>query len=157
MESESGEDFEDIFDGEKVPAALQKELDALKAETEEVKNWKYEQELAKETEKYTVELESEMAELKKHHNINEAHEIAIYDLMNSALSAGREITVSEASRQLQQMIGAFPPAGQEAAPTIVGSSGGAGIPAPDRSVPKDDAGKKAMMAAMFEEWRKANQ
>jgi hypothetical protein len=157
MEEQSGEDFEDMFNGEKVPAALKKEIDALKAKTSEVDEYINQQELAKETEKYTAELEADMAELKKHHAINEAHEIAIYDLMNSALNAGREISVAEASRQLQQMIGAFPQAGQEVAPTVVGSSGGAGIPAPDRSVPKDNAGKKAMLAAMFDQYQKANQ
>lgn len=157
MEEQSGEDFEDMFDSEKVPAALKKEIDALKAKTDEVENWRNEQELAKATEEYTTQLESEMAQLKEGYNLTEAHEIAIYDLMNTALNAGRDITVAEAARQLQQMIGSFAPAGGEVAPTIVGSSGGAGIPAPDRSIPKDNAGKKAMLAAMFDQYNKANQ
>jgi hypothetical protein len=157
MEEESGEDFEDMFDGEKIPKALQKEIDALKAQQAESQDYIYQQELAKETDRYTVELESEMAQLKATHSINEAHEVAIYDIMNSALNAGREITVAEAARQLSQMIpGGFAPAGQsEAAPTIVGNAGGAGVVAPDLSVPKDDKGKRAMLAQMFDQYNKS--
>lgn len=156
MEEESGDDFENIFDGEKVPKAMQKELDALKAKTEEVENWKNKQEFDREQERYTIELQSEMAELKKQHNINEAHEVAIYDILNNAFSAGREMTVAEAARQLSQMIpGGFAPASAaEPAPTIVGSAGGAGVPAPDLSIPKDDKGKREMLQRMFAERNK---
>lgn len=157
MEEESGEDFEDMFDGEKIPKALQKEIDALKAQQSEAQDYIYQQELAKETEKYATELESEMAKLKSVHSINEAHEVAIYDIMNGALNAGREITVAEAARQLSQMIpGGFSPAGQSAeAPTIVGNAGGSGVVAPDLSVPKDDKGKRAMLAQMFDQYNKS--
>lgn len=155
MEEQSGEDFDNMFDGEKIPAALQKEIDALKAKQSEADSYIHAQELAKETEKYTVELETEMGNLKKAHNISEAHEVAIYDLMNAALNAGREITVADAAKQLQAMVGPFSPAGTEAAPTVVGSAGGAGVPAQSLTIPKDDAGKKAMLQQMFEQ-RKQN-
>lgn len=157
MEEKSGEDFEDIFEGEKVPAALQKEIDALKAKTEEVDNWKNQQELDRATQAAEAELEAEMTALKAAHSISEAHETAIYDLMNAALNAGREITVAEAAQQLQQMIGAFSPASAgEEAPMIIGSAGGAGVPAFNMAIPKDDKGKKAMMAQMFEEYQRNN-
>lgn len=155
MEEQSGDDFEDMFDGEKVPAALQREIDALKAQQEEASKYINEQEFTKETERYTVELESEMANLRQAHNVTEAHEIAIYDLMNAALNAGREISVADAARQLQQMVGSFSPAGAaEEAPMIVGSAGGAGLPAQDLSIPRDDKGKKEMLARMFEDYNK---
>lgn len=155
MEEQSGEDFDNMFDGEKIPAALQKEIDALKAKQSEADSYIHDQRLAHETEKYTVELETEMSNLKKAHNISEAHEVAIYDLMSAALNAGREITVADAAKQLQAMVGSFAPAGTEAAPTIVGSAGGAGVPAQGLTIPKDDAGKKAMLQQMFEQ-RKQN-
>lgn len=156
MEQESGEDFGDIFDGEKVPAALQREIDALKAKTEEVDNWKNQQELARATADIEAEMDQEMAALKQAHNITEAHEIAIFDLMNAAISAGRTISVSEAAQQLQAMIGGFSPVSQEEAPVIVGSAGGAGVPSINVSVPKDFKGKKEMMAQMFEEYQRNN-
>lgn len=157
MEEQSGDDFEDMFDGEKVPAALQREIDALKAQQEQANSYINEQEFAKETERYTVELESEMAALRQAHNVTEAHEIAIYDLMNAALNAGREMTVADAARQLQQMVGSFSPAGSsDEAPMIVGSAGGAGLPAQDLSIPKDDKGKKEMLARMFDDYNKSN-
>lgn len=156
MEQESGEDFGDIFEGEKVPAALQREIDALKAKTEEVDSWKNQQELAKATAEAEAEFDRDLKELRSRHNITEAHEIAIFDLMNAALSAGRDISVAEAAQQLQAMIGGFAPAGQEEAPVVVGSAGGAGVPSINVSVPKDDKGKKAMMQQMFEEYQRNN-
>ena len=157
MEQESGSDFEDLFEGEKVPAALQKEIDALRAQTEEVAGWKNEQEFAKMQAEAESELEAGMAALKQAHTITEAHEVAIWDLMNAALSAGREITVAQAAQQLQQMVGAFPsPSSSEPAPMVVGSAGGAGVPSINTSVPKDDKGKKAMMAQLFEEYQRNN-
>jgi hypothetical protein len=77
--------------------------------------------------------------------------------MNAALSAGREISVADAARQLSQMIpGGFAPAGQaEPAPTIVGNAGGAGVVAPDLSIPKDDKGKREMLAQMFDQYNKS--
>lgn len=157
MEQESGSDFEDLFEGEKVPAALQKEIDALRAQTEEVAGWKNQQEFAAMQAEAESELEAGMAALKQAHTITEAHEVAIWDLMNAALSAGREITVAQAAQQLQQMVGAFPsPSSGEPAPMVVGSAGGAGVPSINMSVPKDDKGKKAMMQQMFEEYQRNN-
>ena len=157
MEEQSGEGIEDLFGEQKIPAALQKEIDALRAKTEEVDSWKNEQEFAKAQAEAEQELETDMAALKQSHNITEAHEIAIYDLMNAALSAGREITVAQAAQQLQQMVGAFPaPQSGEPAPTIVGSAGGAGVPSINMAIPKDDKGKKEMMTQLFEEYQRNN-
>lgn len=158
MEDATGENIEDIFDESEIPAALKKELDALRAKTEEVENWKSEQELAKDTEAEIARLDAEMAELRKQHTISDAHETAIWDLMNAALNAGRPITLADAAKQLSDMIGGFPSASAagEPAPTVVGSSGGAGIVAPDVSIPKDDKGKAEMLRRMFEERQRAN-
>ena len=101
-----------------------------------------------------------MADLKSRFNISEAHEIAMYDLMNAALNAGRELSLAEAAQQLQAMVGPFAATnGQvfEPAPTVIGSAGGAGVVAPNLQIPKDDKGKKEMLTQMFEEYRKANQ
>lgn len=159
MEKESGDDFESMFDGEKIPAALQKEIDALKAKTEEVDSWKNQQELDRETEIQLAQLDADMAALKSQHTITEAHEIAIYDLMNAALAAGRTISIADAAKQLSDMIGGFQSAGApaaEEAPTVIGSSGGAGVVAPNLSIPKDDKGKKEMLARMFDQYNAAN-
>lgn len=159
MEEASGEGIEDIFDDQQVPAALKKELDALKAKTEEVESWRNEQELAKETEIQMAQMDADMAELRSKHTISEAHEIAIYDIMNNALGAGRTITVADAARQLSEMIGGFQSAtasASEPAPTVIGSGGGAGVVAPDLTIPKDTEGKKAMLAKMFEQYSQSN-
>lgn len=158
MEDESGEDFADLFASENVPPALQAEIDALKARQAEADDYIYQQELEKATEIEIQNLEREMSALRQAHNITEAHEAAIYDLMDVALNAGREITVAEAAQQLQAMIGGFAPAGAAPeAPTVVGSAGGAGVVAPNLQIPKDDKGKKEMLARMFDQYNKANQ
>jgi hypothetical protein len=160
MEDESGEDFDDMFDDSEIPSALKKELQELKALQEEQSNYIQSQELEKATAEYTVELESEMETLRTQYNITEAHEMAIYDLMNAALNAGREISVADAAKQLQGMVGTFQRAGAapaEDAPMVIGSAGGAGVQAQNLEVPKDDKGKRAMMEQLFKDYQKANQ
>jgi hypothetical protein len=152
MENESGEDFGDLFDGEQVPAALQKKLDELEARQADADNYMYQQELGKATEYFANELEAEMSQLRNAYNLTDAHERQMYNIMNVALDAGYEMTIAEAARELQSMIGPFGQATQyEEAPTIMGSAGGAGIPAQGLSIPKDDKGKKEMLQRMFEE------
>ena len=158
MEEETGEDFENLFDNNKIPPAMQAELEALKARQSEADDYIYQQELEKATVVEIQNLEKEMTALRQAHSLTDAHESAIYDLMDVALNAGREITVAEAAQQLQAMIGSFAPVGSpNAAPMIVGSAGGAGVVAPDLGVPKDDKGKKEMLARMFDQYNKANQ
>jgi hypothetical protein len=160
MEEESGEDFDDMFDDSEIPSALKKELQELRALQEEQSSYIQSQELEKATAEYTVELEAEMGTLRSQYNITEAHEMAIYDLMNAALNAGREISVADAAKQLQGMVGTFQRAGAvpaEGAPMVIGSAGGAGIQAQNLEVPKDDKGKRAMMEQMFKDYQKANQ
>jgi hypothetical protein len=156
MENQSGQDAEDIFD--EVPAALKKELDELKQFKTQQEQRVYEQDLAKATEVAAQELDRDMGNLKTQYQISEAHEIAIYDLMNAALNAGREMSVADAAQQLQAMIGGFQPMNGQpvsSAPTVVGSAGGGGVPAPDLSVPRDEKGKREMLAKMFEQYTNA--
>jgi len=160
MEDESGEDFDDMFDDSDIPSALKKELQELRSLQEEQSNYIQSQELEKATAEYTVELETEMDNLRTQFDITEAHEMAIYDLMNAALNAGREISVADAAKQLQGMVGTFQRAGAvpaENAPMVIGSAGGAGVQAQNLEVPKDDKGKRAMMEQLFKDYQKANQ
>ena len=162
MEDESGEDFEDLFDGEQLPAALKKELDELKSMTQQQQEYLQNQQLEAETQKELQALEQGMNTLKSQYQISEAHEIAIYDIMNAALSGGREISIEQAAQQLSGMIpGGLQSVAQkvaaEPAPTVIGSAGGAGIQAQNLEVPKDDDAKRAMLANMFEQYKKASQ
>lgn len=162
MEDESGEDLENLFDGQEIPAALKKELDELKNMTQQQQEYLQNQQLEAETQKELQALEQGMANLKSKYQISEAHEIAIYDIMNAALNGGREVTLEEAAQQLSGMIpgglqSATQKAAAEPAPTVIGSAGGAGIQAQNLEVPKDDDAKRAMLANMFEQYKKAAQ
>lgn len=154
MEEESGEEFDDLFDEDNIPASLKREI-------EELKNFQYQQQLEAETQKELVKLESDVEALRSKYAITEAHEVAIYDLMNAAINAGREISVEEAARQLSAMIpGGLPShaprVNAEPAPTIIGSAGGAGIQAQNLQVPKNDEAKREMLAQMFEQYKNAS-
>lgn len=162
MEDESGEDFEDIFDDEQVPAALKREIDELKNFQKQQQDYMYQQQLEVETQKELQKLESDMDALRSKYSISEAHEVAIYDLMNAAINAGREISVEEAARQLSAMIpgglsAGAPRANAEPAPMVIGSAGGAGIQAQDLQVPKDDQSKRAMLEKLFADYKRAAQ
>lgn len=158
MEEQTGDDFDEMFDEENIPAALKRELEQLRSRQDESDSYIYEQELEKATQAEIAKLDDEMAQLRSQHTISPAHEVAIWDLLNAALNAGRQISVADAARQLSDMIGGLPAANQatEEAPTVMGSGGGAGVVAPNLTIPKDDAGKKAMMAQMFEQYKQAN-
>lgn len=162
MEEETGEDFEDLFDGEKIPASLRKELQELKDMSQQQQEYLYNQQLEVETERELANLERGIENLRSKYAISEAHEIAIYDIMNAAINAGRDISLDQAAQQLAQMIpGGFQAVGgsrtSEPAPTVIGSAGGAGIQAQNLQVPKDDQAKRDMLAQMFEQYKKSNQ
>jgi hypothetical protein len=160
MEEESGEDFENIFDEDDIPAGLKKELAELRDRQSQQDDYIYQQELAKETEYELEAITGEMEGLKGQYHLSDAHEVAIYDIMQNALNAGREITVQEAAGQLSQMIGGFVPisaqAPNAAAPMIMGSEGGAGVQSQRIEIPKGSKEKKEMLGQMFEEWQRAN-
>jgi hypothetical protein len=163
MEEESGEDFEEIFEDEDgIPASLKRELAELRNMTQQQQQMFYDQQLEAETQKELQALETGMNELKGKYQISEAHEVAIYDIMNAAINAGRDISLDEAARQLAAMIpGGFQAVNaarqSEPAPTVIGSAGGAGIQAQTLEVPRDDDAKKEMLAKMFENYKKASQ
>jgi len=162
MEDESGEDFEDLFDGENIPASLRRELEELKDMTYQQQEYLYNQQLEVETNRELEALERGIENLRSKYAISEAHEIAIYDIMNAAINAGRDISLEQAAQQLAQMIpGGFQAVGgsrtSEPAPTVIGSAGGAGVQAQNLQVPKDDQAKREMLAQMFEQYKKASQ
>jgi hypothetical protein len=163
MEQESGEEFEELFDGEdNIPASLKRELAELRNMTEQQQEMFYNQQLEAETQRELQALESGMEQLKGKYQISEAHEVAIYDIMNAAINAGRDISLDEAARQLSAMLpGGFQAVNaarqSEPAPTVIGSAGGAGIQAQNLEVPRDDDGKREMLARMFENYKKASQ
>jgi hypothetical protein len=162
MEEESGEDFEDMFDGERIPAALQREIEELKNFQAQQQDYIYNQELERETQNELQKLEQGMDNLRSKYSITEAHEVAIYDIMNAALNAGREVSLEEAAQQLASMLpGGFQSVNAvsqgEPAPVVIGSAGGAGIQAQNLQVPKDDDAKRDMLARMFEQYKKSAQ
>ncbi len=164
LEADAAEMAGDIMDDDddsEVPAAVRKEIEALRQQQEQLAEYANNQILEQETNFYVSKFEQEISSLREKYDISEAHETAIYDLMSAALDAGREASVFDAAKQLAQMIGGFKPVGapdlSAPAPTVVGSAGGAGVPVQGFAIPKDDKGKREMLAKMFEDYKRANQ
>lgn len=152
---------DDEFDDSEIPSALKKEMESLRAQTEELSNFQNQQILEAETAKELASIESEMATLKGKYSLTDAHEQAIYNLMMASENSGRSLSVSDAAQQLSQMIGGFNPVGAPAvasapAPTVVSSAGGAGVPTPQMNIPTSDKGKREMLAQLFADYQKAN-
>ena len=160
-EQAAAEAVDEEYGDDEIPDALKREIEALRYQQEQFSEYANNQILEQETNYALNEIQGEMDSLRAKYEINDAHETAIYDLMNAALDAGRDMSVFDAAKQLAQMVGGFRPLEapdlSQGAPTVVGSAGGAGVPAQNISVPKDDRGKREMLAQMFEEYRKANQ
>jgi len=156
LEAEAQKVAEEIVSNEsegEIPTELRKELDELKSFKTQQEERFQAIELERATAEASAELDRDMTALKSQYSLTEAHEVAIYNLMNASLNAGKEISVADAAKQLQQMVGNFAAVGGASnAPTVVGAGGGAGIPAQDLSIPKTDAGKKEMLAKMFAEY-----
>ena len=112
MEEESGEEFDDLFDEGNIPASLKREIEELKNFQAQQQEYLYQQELERETQNELQRLEQGINDLRSKYEISEAHEIAIYDIMNAAINAGRDISLEQAAQQLAAMIpGGFQPAG----------------------------------------------
>lgn len=153
-EQNDGEDYE-------LSPALRKEFenrDAILLQQQEyLRNMQYEQEVYSEQ---TI-LESEINEINSRYDIPAQTMERILSVMELQLQRGEDATVYTAARELAEITGirynekgAAPKAD---APLVMGGNGGAGVPSNDFTIPKDDKGKREMLANMFEQQIKAQQ
>jgi hypothetical protein len=145
---ESAED-----DDYELSPALQKEFasrDAkLKEQEDYIENMKFEAEVQAEQ----AELETQIEDLTSRYDVSDAQMDKILKVLEIQLASDDNATVFTAARELAEITGIrYPAKGvnpKEDAPTVIGGSGG--IPSQSFEVPKDDKGKKAMLAQMFEQ------
>lgn len=140
---------------EDIPESIKKQMEAQKAELDAIKGQMSEQELARQTEVELTAINSEFDDLKSKYEVNPAQEQAIIELMEAGIARGEMMNVYQAAKKLVEITGTgFKKAGQADlsqpdAPTVVGSSGGNGVPFDGVEVPKDEKGKRQMLADMF--------
>jgi hypothetical protein len=152
QEADKIEESDDDDDYELSPA-LQREFEARDAKLQEqedyIENMKFEAEVQYEQ----VELEAQIDDLTSRYDVTDAQMDKILKVLEIQLASDENATVFTAARELAEIAGIrYPAKGvnpKEDAPTVIGGSGG--IPSQSFELPKDDKGKKAMLAQMFEQ------
>lgn len=148
-------EFADNLTEDQLPESFRRELaerdDKLNSLEEYIQNQEFERETAYEYEA----IEAEFAGIRDVYEVSEAQEQAIVELMESALVRGQDMSVVQAAKKLVELTGTgFKRVGpvdlSGEAPIVVGK-GGNGVPFESINVPKDDRGKKDMLAEMFKQ------
>lgn len=140
-------------DGELTPA-MRRELERRDAELEAIKEQLSAQDFEKATEAELQKLNKEFTDLKGTYDISEKQEQAILELLDAAVARGEDLTVFQAAKKLVDITGVgFKKKGavslDSPAPTVLGGSGGNGVPFEGVDIPKDDKAKRAMLAELF--------
>jgi hypothetical protein len=135
--------------------AMKRELQRRDADMEQIKEQLSNQEFEKATQVELDTLNREFGELTSSYTVTKAQETAILELMDSAIARGEDMTVFQAAKKLVEITGVgfkrvgaagTPAAG---APTVLGGSGGNGVPFESVEIPTDSKQKKEMLAQMF--------
>jgi hypothetical protein len=153
VEQEADKIEESDDDDYELSPALQREFAARDAKLQEqeeyIENVKFEAEVNYEY----VELENQINELTSRYDVTDAQMDKILKVLEVQLASDDNATVFTAARELAEIAGIrYPAKGvnpKEDAPTVIG--GGGGIPSQPFELPKDNKGKKDMLAQMFEQ------
>jgi hypothetical protein len=144
----------DIYEEEDLSPAMKRELEKRDAELNAIKEQMGAAEFEKATQAELLTLDSEFNSLRGNYEVTPAQERAILELMDASLARGEDLTVFQAAKKLVDITGtgfkkkgASEPA--KAAPTVLGGSGGNGVPFEAVEVPKDAKAKKEMLAQLF--------
>jgi hypothetical protein len=135
--------------------AMKKELQRRDAELDQIKEQLSSQEFEKATQAELETLNREFGELQNSYDVTKAQETAILELMDAAIARGEDMTVFQAAKKLVQITGVgFKRKGSSdapaaAAPTVLGGSGGNGVPFENVEIPADSKQKKEMLAQLF--------
>lgn len=144
----------DIYEEEELTPAMKRELEKRDAELEAIREQMGAAEFEKATQAELLTLDSEFNSLRDAYEVTPAQERAILELMDASMARGEDITVYQAAKKLVDITGAgFRKKGAaepaKAAPTVLGGSGGNGVPFEAVEIPKDAKAKKEMLAQLF--------
>jgi hypothetical protein len=156
-EEAAGEIMEDaeLYEEEGLPDSVKRELARRDAELDAIKGHLSEQEFEKATQAELQTIEREFTDLANSYEVTAAQEKAILELMDSAIARGENLSVFQAAKKLVEITGSgFRKRGATgtpaaSAPTVLGGSGGNGVPFEGVEVPRDDKSKKEMLAQLF--------
>lgn len=144
---------EGFFDDEEdLPAGVKQQLDAQNQQLSEMQQYLYDQQLERETQAEYSRIENEFAGLRDVYQVTPQQERAIIELMEAGLNRGEDLSVIDAAKKLVSITGVgFQRVGGAAqasnAPVVLGAGGG--VPFEGVQIPKDEKGKREMLAQLF--------
>lgn len=155
-EAQAEELMDDAFsdyDEAGLPESVKRELAARDEKINSFEEYIQEQQLEEATYEELDIIDAELDGLREVYDVSEAQENAILELMEAAVMRGEDLSVVDAARKLVSITGVgFKKLGAPdlsgEAPVVLGATGNA-VPFEGVSVPKDDKGKKEMMAQLF--------
>ena len=144
----------DIYEEEELSPAMRRELDKRDAELNSIREQMGAAEFEKATQAELLSLDGEFNSLRGNYDVTPAQERAILELMDASLARGEDLSVFQAAKKLVDITGTgFKKRGAseatKAAPTVLGGSGGNGVPFEAIEIPKDGKAKKEMLAQLF--------
>lgn len=148
-------DENDIYEDADLPDAMKRELARRDQELESIKEQLSAQEFEKATQAELETLQREFSSLHDSYDVTEKQEQAILELLDAAVARGEDMTVFQAAKKLVEITGVgfkkkgAPDLSQAAAPTVLGGSGGNGVPFEGVEIPTDPKAKKEMLAQLF--------
>lgn len=146
---------EGLYEDEDLPDNVKRELQRRDAELDQIKQQMSQQEFEKATEYELQAINKEFDDLTASYDVTPAQERAILELMDASAARGEDMTVFQAAKRLVEITGSgFKKRGAgdslaAPAPTVLGGSGGNGVPFEDVEIPSDAKAKKEMLAQMF--------
>jgi hypothetical protein len=148
-------EYADNLTEDQLPESFKRELAERDAKLNNLEEYIQNQEMERETAYEYEAIEAEFAGIRDVYEVSEAQEQAIIELMESALVRGQDMSVVQAAKKLVELTGSgFKRVGpvdlSGEAPIVVGK-GGNGVPFETINLPKDDRGKKDMLAEMFKQ------
>lgn len=146
----------DVYESDdELTPAMKRELERRDADMAQIKEQLSNQEFEKATQAELETLNKEFSELQGSYDVTKAQETAILELMDAAIARGEDMSVFQAAKKLVEITGAgFKRKGASdapaaPAPTVLGGSGGNGVPFEGVEIPSDPKQKKEMLAQMF--------
>jgi len=146
---------EDVNSGDyEMDPAIRKEFDSRDAKIAEQQRYMDDSKFQAEVVKEQAILESQVQEVNSKYDIPQPTMDRILKLMEVQLDRGEDATIYTAARELAEITGvkykARSDLPREAAPMVLGTDGGAGMPSDAITIPKDGKGKKEMLEQMFQ-------
>jgi hypothetical protein len=149
------EETEGIYGDDELPESVKRELQRRDVELDQIKQQMSQQEFEKATEYELQNINKEFESLTASYEVSPAQERAILELMDAAAARGTDLSVVQAAKKLVEITGSgFKKKGSgdslaPPAPTVLGGSGGNGVPFENVEIPQDSKAKKEMLAQMF--------